>query len=441
MDFAELRYEVQDLNQQAAMLIKAGNLDAAKVKLDKAIDLEPMFVDNYRNYGDLYMAAEEYKSAKDSYRKALLVEKQGILYFLYGNACFMNDEIHEGMEYYNMAINAGYDSEEMMFFMGMAYENLNDDNMALRFFQKACAKNPSRPDFLIKKIASLVRLDMLESAEDEIDHLLRIAPEMYDGYHMKTQLLMHKGDVENATKFAKSAVDRFPADADLMFDYAHCIARSGEREQAMQLIKTAKQMRYFEGSKRSFLILEAQIAAEMNDFDLACACCEECIATEDDEFFAGEARFYLMNFSMVQKNLEKALAQAERLIQKKEQDHFYNAALYYKAFCLKEMKREEEARKAYKDAVVLYRLITLKDPGAIDVYLYRAMCLKDLEEYDKALEMLDFILGLNTEIAEVHLLKAEIYKTLGRNAQSDEQLQKAYALKPELRPETSEAGE
>ena len=88
-----------------------------------------------------------------------------------------------------------------------------------------------------------------------------------------------------------------------------------------------------------------------------------------------------------------------------------------------------------------YRLITLKDPGAIDVYLYRAMCLKDLEEYDKALEMLDFILGLNTEIAEVHLLKAEIYKTLGRNAQSDEQLQKAYALKPELRPETSEAGE
>ena len=52
----------------------------------------------------------------------MLIEKSGLLHFLYGNACFMNDELHEGLESYNLAINEGYDGDEMMFFMGMAYD-------------------------------------------------------------------------------------------------------------------------------------------------------------------------------------------------------------------------------------------------------------------------------------------------------------------------------
>jgi len=69
------------------------------------------------------------------------------------------------------------------------------------------------------------------------------------------------------------------------------------------------------------------------------------------------------------------------------------------------------------------------------------MCLKDLEEYDKALEMLDFVLGLNTEVAEVYALKADIYAALGKNTQADEQREKAYLLKPDLRPDTAKVGE
>ena len=157
-------------------------------------------------------------------------------------------------------------------------------------------------------------------------------------------------------------------------------------------------MKYFGESKRAFLILEAQVLAESGDYEKASSCCDECIATEDDEFYAGEARFLLMNFALAQQNLEKALSQAESLVAHDAEDSYYFAALYYKAFCLMKLGKNEEARKAYKEAISIYRLTTLKKPGAIDVYLYRAMCLKDLEEYDKALEMLDFVLGLNTEV-------------------------------------------
>ena len=140
MDINEIRLEAQDLNQQGAMLLRTGNIKAAREKFDKAIELDPMLMDSYKNYGDLYMSINEYQNAKNSYKKAMLIEKNGLLYFLYGNACFMNDELHKGLENYNLAINEGYDSDEMMFFMGMAYEHMNDDNMAMRYFQKACIK-------------------------------------------------------------------------------------------------------------------------------------------------------------------------------------------------------------------------------------------------------------------------------------------------------------
>ena len=92
MEMSESRLNAFDLNQQAALLLKTGNIDAATKKLDSAIEIDPMLKDSYRNYGDLYMATGNYQEAKNSYKKAFLIEKDGLLYFLYGNACFMTDK-------------------------------------------------------------------------------------------------------------------------------------------------------------------------------------------------------------------------------------------------------------------------------------------------------------------------------------------------------------
>lgn len=437
----EIRLEAQDLNQQAALLLKAGNPEGAKTKLDKAIEIDPMLMDSYKNYGDLYMSTGKYEEAKNSYKKAILIEKRGELYFLYGNACFMKDDVHEGLEYYNLAISSGYDSDEMMFFMGMAYEHLNDDNMAFRYFQKACVKNPSRPDFLVKKIHVMLRLNMVDEAEKAVDELIGKAPEYYDGYHLKTHLLIHKGEPEKALTFAKEATERFPEDADLMVDYARCMAINKKLDEALQVISQAKKMKYFEESKRAFTILEAEVAAEANKYEYAIECCEECIKLEAESGFDGEARFMLMNLRLAKPDYAAALEQSKAIIANEAEDMFYYASLYYRAFCTAKLDHAEEAKKLYKEANAIYRLATLKKPEAIDIYLYRAMCLKDMEEYDKALEILDFILGLSLEVAEAYMLKGEIYRIQGLKSKSDEELQKAYKLKPELKTNTESVGE
>lgn len=428
----ESRLEARDLNQQGALLLKTGNIEAAKAKFERAIDLDPMLADSYRNYGDLYMHTEQYREAKNYYKKALLIEKNGVFYFLYGNACFMNDDVHEGLENYNLAISAGYDSDEMLFFMGMAYEHLNDKNMALRYFSKACIKNPSRPDYQIKKITAMIQLDMFDSAREAVEELLKNAPELYEGYHLKTQLLLYDGQKEAAEEFARAASERFPEDAALMYDYAKCVAMAGKLDEAYKLVESAKQMKYFEESKHGFILLEAQIMAEKNEAEKAMEYCRECIALETQERFESEARFMLMNLLLTREAYEEAYNVASEIAANNAKDTYYYAALYYRPFCLRRMEKKEEADRLYKEANGIYRLATLQRPEAIDVYLYRAMCLKDMEEYDKALDILEFICGISTEIAEVYTLRAEIYRAMGKKAQVKEELQKAYNLKPEL---------
>lgn len=437
----EMRLEAQDLNQQAATLLKTGNPEAAKAKLDKAIEIDPMLMDSYKNYGDIYMRTGKYDDAKNSYKKAILIEKKGVLYFLYGNACFMKDEVHEGLEYYNLAISSGYDSDEMMFFMGMAYEHLNDDHMAFRYFQKACIKNPSRSDFAIKKIHVMLRLNMVDEASSAIDELVANSPELYDGYHLKTHLLIHKGETEKALLFSKSATEKFPEDADLMVDYARCIAINEKFDEALRVIGNAKKMKYFDDAKHAFTILEAEVAAEANKYDYAIGCCENCINMESETGFDSEARFMLMNLHLATPDYTTALEQAKAIIANDAKDMYYYAALYYRPFCMKQLGNSEEAHKFYKEANSIYRLASLGKPEAVDVYLYRAMCLKDMEEYDKAIEIIDFIIDLNLEIAEAYMLKGDIYRIQGRKALSDEALKKAYKIKPELNPNRESAGE
>ncbi len=441
MEMSETRINALDLNQQAAMLIKTGNIEAARKKLDSAIELDPMLKDSYKNYGDLNMAINDYQEAKNNYKKAFLIEKDGLLYFLYGNACFMKDEVHEGLEYYNLAIANGYDGEEMMFFMGMAYEHLNDEHMALRYYQKACLKNPSRPDYIVKKISTELRLDMIDSAEQDTDELLKTAPELYDGYHIKTQILIHKGEYDKAASFAKEASDRFAEDADLRYDYIKALAMKKDFNTALTLIDQAAQMKYYEDSKLQFLMLKAEILAEDNKYDEAMDVCNKCIELETDGEINSEARFMAMNLHLAKPDYEESLKQAITLVKNNKEDLYYYAALYYKAFCLKQLEKTEEAGKAYKEANSIYRLHTLSNPAAIDVYLYRAMCLKDLEEYDKSLEILDFILNLGVDIAEVHTLKADVYDLTGKHGAAAQEREKAYALKPELRPDEQKAGE
>lgn len=323
----------------------------------------------------------------------------------------------------------------------MAYEHMNDDNMALRYFQKAINKNPSQADYKVKKVSVLLRLDRLEEAKATVEEILLNDPELYDGYHMKTAILLEEKDFEGAAKFAKTAFERFPEDVDLLYDYAKAVGLSGDFEEALHIIENAKKMQYFEESKAKITLLEAEINAELGNMDKAIAVCDECIAMEKEDELFSEARFMRINLALTIPDFESALSNANAIIEKENSNSYYFAALYFKPYCLKKLGKEEDAQKYYKEAISFYRMATLQNPSAIDAYLYRIMCLRDVEKYDEALELLEFMENLSEDIAEIYTIRADIYKMTGKDALVKEELEKAYKLKPELRATLGKGGE
>ncbi len=372
-----------------------------------------------------------------------MIEKKGEVFFQYGNACFLDGGPGEGLEFYHLALSAGYDSDEMLFFMGLAYEHMKEEAMALRYIQKAIVKNPSRPDYRVKKVNVLCRLNRLEEAEDAVEELMRSEPELYDGYHMKNILLLQRKQYEAAVEFAMSAARRFPEDADLYYDYVKAVALKGNGAEALQLLKSVEKLKYYDAARGRFFLLEAEIRAELGEIDCAVKRCLDCIAFEEAKSgeLNSEARFMLLNLYLTKPDFQKALEQAEILTDANLQDDYYYAAVYFRAYCTKKLGRNKEAETYYKKAVSLYRLATLKNAEAFEAYLYRAMCLKDMEQYDGALELLEFMENLSAgEIAEIYTIRADIYKSTGRETQARGELEKAYALKPQLREVFGEGG-
>lgn len=62
--------------------------------------------------------------------------------------------------------------------------------------------------------------------------------------------------------------------------------------------------------------------------------------------------------------------------------------------------------------------------------MYRGMCYKALKEYEKALEMADYIENLQPDRADANILRAEIFDATGEKEKKEEQLKIAQKKDP-----------
>lgn len=430
---SEERLQALDYIQQAIALNNTDHYDDAIVLLEKAIEIDPMFPECYIQMGNTYMLKSEYVDAEKMYKKALLLDKNlGIAYFNIGNIYSLTGNADEAILNYNKALSSGYDNDDIEYFITLAYEEKKDIDLALRHVTKAIAFNPNRAGLRVKKMMLYITKGELEDALKIADELILANGELFEGYHFKFEILCAMNKMQEAEETIDIALARFPEDMGFIYDKVKCLAMLERFDEALSLIDKSEEIEGYDRQKSNLLYLKAQIYGQQEKIEEAYKTAKIALECENPGEPNEDIRYFLMNLSLVFKDFEMNYKYASELVEMHNENYFFRAALYYQAFSAKKLNRENW-KDLYKKAITYYRNATLKDPGQIEAYLYRAMSLKDIGDYEKAQEMLAVIETLVGDIPEIHIVRAEIYEEQNDEKNAKIEREKVVALKPEMK--------
>lgn len=415
----------QDYINQATALYSIDKYEDAKEFFNKALAEDSMSVDAYIGISMAHIMLDEYDEARDALKRALMIDKKnGYAYFHLGNIEMLQGNSDAAKEYYAKAMSLGYNNVQIYANLANEAEEKGDWATALSYYEKVIMHDKFNSFAKARKVQIFLIQNKLPEALKACDSLLETNPDIFEGYHYKFAILSDMGRKAEAEQTLKRALELFPDDEGLLFDQVTLLEMNGETDKALEKLDAIKATEETEGIIAN---KKAQIYLGTGRYKDAQAVLEPFFEKSKDS----EAAYLLTSIYIAEKNYDKAAETSMVVVESAERNSYYYAALYYHAIALKRGGKEG-ATEALKEANSVFRAACVANPGHVQFYLYRAMCHKELGEYEAALGMLDYIVRVTPELAEAYYMRSEIYKELNQPEKAEEDRAKAISLKPEI---------
>ena len=402
---------------QARYFVGVEQYDNALEYINKAIVVDKLNKELYVQKSIILANLDRYSEAIQELNKALKIDKAyAEAYFHLGNLYLMTGEQAVGIENYNKAIAYGFDDSQIFFNMGLLYEEEDNDELAIRNYTKAILKDPLRADARVRKAKIFIANGKQQEALETLDELILADPDLYDGYHLKALLLADMGKLDEAMVVLDEARRLFPKDPSFLIDKVNIFVMREQADEAKKLIRVLEsdyemeldQKRHLELEKARLYALEANLDKIIDSLLNAKAYSKEIDATDIDV----EATFLLTNCYLEKKDYSAAINCSKELITSDELS--YAIPSYYTLpYAYAQLGEKEKAKSQYKESISKLRAITLNNPEILDGYLFRALCLKEVGQYEKALELSDYLLKIDQSSNTFHSLKAEVLYAMG----------------------------
>ncbi len=416
---------LKELNEQGKTLFSCDKYDEAIKKYEQAISEDPMFLPTYFNACEAYIMADKFDDAKKMMKKALMIDKNcGEAYFHLGNIALLEEDYEEGKIQYAKAINAGHDNPQIYINLASVAEENDEWEEAVSYYTKAIVRDRTCYSAKIRKVQIYLMMNRHSDALNAADELIETNPEIFEGHHLKFIVLATTGKLDEATAVLDKAQKLFPDDQGFVLDRVKLLELKEKFADALSLLETIPT----NFIPNEVLITEkARLLIALEKVDEAKKLLEE----YNDEPIMPEMKRVLITIYIEQRNYAGILDCADKILSLEEYDANYFTALYFKAYALKMSGDESKANIAYRDALKIMQQACSVNSGVLDLYIYRAICYRELKEYDKANEMLDYVAAVDESIAEIYYVRYLIYSDLNDEKATSE-LNKAKSLNPEV---------
>ena len=425
--------DVQEWIRQGQVLTGQQLFAEAESYFNKALSADPMNYTAYMSRGIMWASCGELEKAKADFSKAIKVNREiPDAYYHLGNIAFMQDDFQEGVKQFNMAVAKGYDDAELYYHFGMVYEERQEYEAAIRYYTKAIHKEELNPEFRIRKVIAQTKAELWEEALETLDGLYLVAPDSFEYYHLKALVLISMNRLEDADKLLTEANDRFPDDLALLNDRISVLVSRGKTDQALTYVNRIKDHMDDPIALQKLLVSEGKLYAAQTQMDKAIECLKKAASLDAMPVHSTEALYLLINIHHAEGQYDRMVTAAEQMLKYQNVNAYALSGWYYVAVG-KKGRGDSDWEAYYRQIIKNYRTVALDDPARIDAYLYRAMAYKDIKEYTKALEMMDYLALLQPENADIHTIKAIIYTEMGKTKEAKAEKELAKSGKSILR--------
>ena len=290
---------------------------------------------------------------------------------------------------------------------------------ALKYYNKALSKDKFRADIMLRKIEILIGMDKIEEALENLDLFIQINPDLFEGYHLKFLILIENNRLQEAQQILQSAMAMFPEDEGFLFDKVILFEEQQKIQEALEILETV-----FKNNNSKIVLNEkAKIYLSQNEVQKAKNTLKQIIDLNKDEFNE-DSSFYLIMIYISENDYLNAQKYIDEIIEYKNEGIYYYSALFLKGQVIKALYGQNSCKDYYENTVGILRQGSLDYPDNLDLIIYRGIIYKELENYERALEMANYILAISDNIGEAYLLRAQIYEAMGdiEKSQSDKKL-------------------
>ncbi len=231
--------------EYAAVLVKYKRYDAALEQYKALVKLAGRDVKaratTLRDMGDLYEKMGDDDAALETYDKAMKYVRPGN--WLYRElqqriigVYRRGDRLAEYVATYSKKWRRPNYDQTMI--LASLYDELGDEENALKFYKLAVRKNSRSVDPRVKVIQILQRRGDLEAVVKAYEALIRISPGQARYQFDLAKIHFRNGDKKRAISMLKKIRSRFRRDPDVLVTLADTYSRFGMRDEALDVYKT-----------------------------------------------------------------------------------------------------------------------------------------------------------------------------------------------------------
>jgi len=260
---------------------------------------------------------------------------------------------------------------------------------------------------------------------ETLNEMEKVLPDAFEVYDIKAQIYLEQNKFEDALNIINKGCNRFPNDSNLASIKLKVLVLSDRNAEAHEWLDYMKNNNLFSSVNKDASINEATLLIKENKVEEAANVLKKAndIAGDDPDLIYLIADIYGKTAKY-----DDLIIYSNKLMNEKYGQFYYSTALFYHATAMEEKGEHEEALKEFKDIVVKMRRATINDPSFYEGYLYRLIAYVKLKEYDKALDLADYIENLYPERADGHAYRYFILKEMGKTDEAEIEKQKAKSI-------------